>query len=82
MSKTVYRVRGYNRDGDGETTSTHTSKAAAVAEARSQIRSDKGSRLVSSVVSATVWTVDDRGRDVSFVSEVPSGRILLRRGPR
>ncbi len=70
MSKTVYRVRGYNKDGDGETVSTHTSKASAVSEARSQVRSGKGSRLGSAVVSATVWIVDDRGRDVSLVAEV------------
>ena len=79
MSKTVYRVRGYNKDGDGETVSTHTSKVSAVSEARSQVRSGKGSRLRSAVVSATVWTVDDQGRDVSFVAEVPSGRIILKR---
>lgn len=78
MNKTIYRVRGYNRDGDGETVSTHTSKASAVSEARSLVRSDKGSRLKSAVMSATVWTVDSNGRDVSLVAEVPSGRILLR----
>ncbi len=80
MSKTVYRVRGYNRDGDGETVSTHTTKASAVAEARSQVRSGNGSRLLSAVMSATVWTIVDRGRDVSLVAEVPAGRILLKGG--
>jgi len=76
-----YRVTGYNRDGDGETTSIHTSKSKALAEARGLIRAFKGvfSKLHTAVTSVTIWTINDQGRDTSFVAEISAKNPQARR---